>query len=202
MSAHPITISWKSAKAFFWDLYILKFISLILHCQFKQVFEILLNSRTILLYISLKKLRIKLNIFHWINIFVRKRNKHPTFIYSFSSYLPSHRNLIISVIVKLFLICHSTKEVNRSPIIINLPLVLICHIIFVVVKEIYFICDGYLLRWWNNYNFQVQSVWMFRQVTKKITDRRPPVEFPNWPLLPAADPPPYKIPSQYQQLKV
>ena len=64
------------------------------------------------------------------------------------------------------------KKRTKLPIIINLPLFFIYCIIFIVVAEIYLLRDGYIWILWYTYNFQVQSVCIFRRATRKITNSR------------------------------
>ena len=65
------------------------------------------------------------------------------------------------------------------------------------------IFDGYIWQWLNTSNFQVQNVCIFRQTTRKITNRRPLWHLPigcyrRWPI----PHPPSNISSQYQNLTV
>ena len=87
---------------------------------------------------------------------------------------PSHGHRILSVVVKIHLICSGIEQGTNIPIIINLPLVFILLVIFIVFSEIYILCDISLWWWWDTYHVQVQTVWFFRQTTSKIA---------NWVLL-------------------
>ena len=93
-------------------------------------------------------------------------------------YLLSHGQRILYAIVKILLVCNGIEKGTNFPIRINLPLLFICSIIFVIVVEIDIIPDiCYLLRWWNTYNYQVKSVWIFREKTSKIETWQPLQEF-------------------------
>ena len=94
----------------------------VLHWNSQQVVGGLINSRLILLYPYVKNLIIQLVLFHWINITIWKRNELPSLILNFKIYLPSHGNMILSVISKILLICHGIKIWTNTPIILNPPL--------------------------------------------------------------------------------